>query len=252
VRVVSSNTHRFRSRVDVEKFWRKVCNVPARTLRAKGDEERYALALFLRALSDHSLVRFPVGVIELKGESEPDFIVSEAGKVRVALEVTRATTPELQRRMTEAEREAERRGKPILMPLPSCVSVGDAAERAWLRLMVEAITRKLGKLGAYRRATGLERHDLLLYDDTPLLGVQRKIVLPQLARWIRAEKSRHQLLGRVAIVMSLDVVFDVAGDCRVLPFIDWNAPDRSRDLGERIAYAAQQAISKELHRTSSR
>jgi hypothetical protein len=243
VRAALPITHRFRSRGDVENFWRAVRNVPARSRRAKRDEERYALALFLRARADHGLLRYAVLVTE--GQS-PDFMIRECGGHSAGLEVTRATSPEIQKWMTEAEKRLPEISSVLLS---QAGWAGDSVELEWLQLFECAIRAKVAKLAKFRHA---HRHDLLVYDDTPLPSPDRNLVIPELTRYVRAQREKQPLLGRVSVIMSLDVIYDVAGVCRVLPFIDWNAPDRSHDLGERVEYAAQHAIMKELRGTSSR
>ncbi|MGB6552892.1 MAG: hypothetical protein WBE78_05325, partial [Candidatus Binataceae bacterium] len=131
-------------------------------------------------------------------------------------------------------------------------SAANDHQRQWLGLIEESIKRKLGKLDSYSRTTGLTRHDLLIYDDTPILGIARSMVLPLLARWIHDNRKRAAPLGRVSLIMSLDVVYDIDGQCRTLPFLELQAPDHFPDLGNRIEYAAQRAVRDELEKNGSR
>ncbi|MHB8384065.1 MAG: hypothetical protein ACYDC3_17190 [Candidatus Binataceae bacterium] len=201
-------------------------------------------------------------LVELTGNRQPNFSVAEAGHAPVSVEVTRATTWGLQRQMDEAEREAEERlgasahrgtrSELVEMPLPLNGSAGDDHRQRWLDLIEGSIEKKLAKLDSYCRATGLTRHDLLIYDDTPMLGVDRSKVLPDLARWVHDRRKRNPLLGIVSLIMSLDVVYDIDGQCRALPFLELEAPDHFLDFGERIEYAAQRAVRDELEKNGSR
>lgn len=262
MRTSPKKTYTFRLRAEVEKFWHEVRDVPARSGRQKRSEERYALGLFLRARSDNALINFPVEVVELTGNREPDFSVAEAGHAPVSLEVTRATTWELQRQMDKAERKAEerlgasaRRGtrfELVEIPLLLNGSAGNDYHPQWLGLIEGSIEKKLAKLDSYCRATGLTRHDLLIYDDTPILGVDRSKVLPALARWVHDKRKRNPLLGIVSLIMSLDVVYDIDRQCRTLRFLDLGAPDHFSGFGDRVEYAAQKAVRDELNRSRSR
>ncbi len=225
--------HRFRSRADIEKFWRKVRSVGARARRTKRDEERYCLGLYLLARATHDLIDFPV--IADEGES-PEFLITEGGAPISGLEVTKATTPALQRAMTLSE---QKNGAPAL-DLSNGGWLRDEGEKIWISLVQDAIERKLKKLPSYRKAS---RHDLLIYDDSPAIGVDREAVLAETGKWIGNSRSRCPLLGKVSIIMSLDVAFDVAGKCRLLPFIDWSAPESLPDFGERVEYAGRKSIA---------
>ena len=112
-------------------------------------------------------------------------------------------------------------------------------EKIWITRVQDAIEQKLVKLPSYRSAS---RHDLLIYDDSPPIGVDRKVVLAETRKWICDVRRRHPLLGKVSIIMTLDVVYDVGGKCRVLPFVDWSSPESLADFGERVEYAGRKSI----------
>jgi hypothetical protein len=215
---------------DVDALWRKVREVPRRTeSRRHSHEEQYCLGIFLLALGRHGLLEYPFTVKQ--GES-PDFVIFEKSGEVTGLEVTRATEPWLQREMTRADRELQRRelmaeasgidADPVLIALSEFGWVGDEAEKQWCGLMRCAIERKIAKLPAFITA---HRHDLLVYDDTPLPAVDRRKVLAALNLWARDLKSKTRLLGRISIIISLDVLFDVGGESRILPYVKWSAPD---------------------------
>lgn len=214
-------------------FWREVRNVGARTRRIKRDEERYCLGLYVLARATHDLIDFPVIADEGQG---PDFIMTEGDSPPAGLEVTKATTPALQRAMTLSERTNGTRG----VELSNGGWLRGEREKIWISQVQEAIERKLDLLRSYRKAL---RHDLLIYDDSAPIGVDREVVLAEAGKWIRGIRPRSPLLGKVSIIMSLDVAFDVAGKCRLLPFIDWSSPESLPDFGERVEYAGRKSIT---------
>ncbi len=164
--------------------------------------------------------------------------------------------------MDEAEREAEERlgaslhlgmgSELVEIPLLLNPSAGNDYYQLWLCLIQGSIEKKLDKLDSYCGSTGLTRHDLLIYDDTPILGVDRSKVLPAVARWIHDKRKRNPSLGFVSLIMSLDVVYDIDGQCRTLPFLEMETPDHFLDFGERIEYAAQRAVRDDLKKNGSR
>ena len=98
---------KFKRRKDVERFWREVRSLPSRANgRKHHQEERYCLALYLLALATHEMLTYPLRVEQ--GES-PDFMLTSNSGETTGLEVTRATTTWIQRKMTENDREFARR-----------------------------------------------------------------------------------------------------------------------------------------------
>ena len=78
-----------RSAADVRTLWFKMRDVPRRTEgRSKKQYERYYLGLYLLALAEHRLLRFPLKVLE--GESSDFVLVGKSGE-ETGLEITRAT-----------------------------------------------------------------------------------------------------------------------------------------------------------------
>ncbi|MGH7778647.1 MAG: hypothetical protein ACREQR_02305 [Candidatus Binataceae bacterium] len=235
--------HRFKSKADVEKFWREVRNVPARARRTKRDEERYALGLLLLARAGNDLINFPIVITE--GES-PDFLITEAGSKCVGLEVTRASARGLQKRMTNAERSGDASAVAIDM---DDGLLADESEARWCEQLEKAINDKLAKFGKYRPAS---RYDLLVYGDASSLLWNRESARPTLTRWLCDVRRSAPLLGKVSIIVSLDVAYDLDGDCRYLEFINWLAPDKEAGFGERVEHAAQKAVRDELSKTAPR
>jgi hypothetical protein len=245
--VAARKKYCFRSREDVEKFWRSVRDIPARTRRSKRAEERYALGLYLFARATYELIDFPMTVEEdMDGTRSPDFFVTEADACPVGLEVTRATTQALQRKMTRAETSAGSRVTPV--DLDDGLLVRES-EDLWCRQIEEAVNKKLAKFNKYRPARS---YDLLVYNDASSMLWDRERTLARLRQCLRNTRTSAPLLGKVSIVISLDVIYDVDGECRTLPFVNLESPEGFPDLGNRVEYAAQKAVRDELHRSGSR
>lgn len=238
-------THRwkFTTLADVQRFWRGVRSVPWRTEGRKHfHEERYSLGLYLLALAEHELLTYPLRVEQ--GES-PDFMLTWPSGKLTGLEVTRATEPWLQRSMTVSEKEYRRREttaaasgdkpEPVCIPLSEAGWAGDQAEVEWCALIRKAVEQKVKKLPNFRSAS---RHDLLIYDDTPLPAVDRRKVLAAISPWAHNLNGKTHGLGKISVIISLDVLFDLGGARQIFPYIDWSAPE----LGE----------SKNLHAFSAR
>lgn len=247
---------------DVKRLWSSVRSVPGRTQgRKHHDYERYCLGLYLLNLGTRRLLSYPFQVEQGRQHESPDFMVTWSSEEVTGLEVTRATTPSLQRRMTVAEREYRRReavaeasGKDpqpvILWPAGYGGVSGDEVERQFCTLLKEAITKKVEKLSGFRPAS---RHDLLVCDDTPLGAGDRRKIVAALNPWIRNLAASATQLGTISVIVSLDVVFDLGGSPRLLPYIEWNAPElngvgETNDLSERIEYAGQHAATQVLQR----
>jgi hypothetical protein len=249
------NERVIRSFDDVQALWRKVREVPRRTEgRRHHHEEQYCLGLYLLALGQHEFLDYPFTV--RKGES-PDFAITEKSCEVIGLEVTKATEPWLQREMTSADREYRRRelaagtsgagAEPVTIALSELGWIGDEAEDQWCALMRRAIQGKIAKLPAFRPAV---RNDLLVCDDTPLPAVDRRKALAALTPWARDLKSRTPMLRRISIVISLDVLFDVGGVSRILPYVHWSAPDLDdtpmQSFSERVELAGKVEVERAI------
>ncbi len=253
----SSKGHwEFRSVEDVSQFWEKHRTVPGRIDgRKHRDKERYCLGLYLLALADHGLLTYPLSVEE--GES-PDFMLTWLSAEVTGLEVTRATEQWVQRAMKESEKECRKRelaaavtGKepePVFIPLSELGWVGDQAETEWCSLFKAAIEKKLSKLSAFRPAS---RHDLLVYDDTPLPAVHRQKVLSAMHPYLERLQRQNPKLGKTSFVVSLDLIFDVGGECRLFPYVEWsNVNPGDRDslmaFAHRLEQGGQVAVKKAI------
>ncbi len=217
---------------DVKRLWSSVRSMPGRTKgREHFHEEHYCLGLYLLALGYHRPLDYPFQIEQGKQHESPDFMLTSSSGDVTGIEVTRATTRWIQQAMTEAEREYLRREAASVAsgtnPEPVCVSlshvgwIGDEAPVQWCLSIQKAIDGKVEKLSNFRRAS---RYDLLIYDDTPFPTVDRRKVVAALHPWAGSLNRTALRLGRISVVMSLDVVFDLGGSTRLLQYNQWNAP----------------------------
>ncbi|HLI78743.1 MAG TPA: hypothetical protein VKV03_02105 [Candidatus Binataceae bacterium] len=237
----------FRSSDDLKEFWKKFQRVPARKHRTKRDEERYCLALYLLALATYRKLKYPLRIEE--GES-PDFMMTWSSGKTTGLEVTKATNMWVQREMTLAELEFEKRKlataasggqpRPVGIMLSQRGWVGDEAEREWLSFVRAAVENKISKFDNFRPAS---RQELLIYDDTPLPAIDRQMVLPNLSRWLADKRKDNPRLGHVSIIVSLDLLHDSGEGLQVLPFVNWSNPEATSDFGERIEFIGEKAVT---------
>jgi hypothetical protein len=252
---------KFTSVAEIERFWRGVCSVPGRTQGRKHyQQERYSLGLYLLALAEHELLTYPIQVEQSRQHESPDFMLTWPSGELTGLEVTRATEQWVQRAMTASEKEHGRRtvevaasgeeAKPVCIPLSNAGWVDDKAEVEWCSLIRKAIEQKLPKLPKFGPAS---RHDLLVYDDTPLPAVDRRRVLSAISPWTRRLNEKSPAFGKISVIISLDVLFDLGGACRIFPYIDWSVPelDDPKDLrafSSRVEDAGRIAVDRAVGR----
>jgi len=254
------NHWKFTTVVDVQRFWQSVRSVPWRTEGRKHfHEERYSLGLYLLALAEHELLTYPLRIEQ--GES-PDFMLTWPSGELTGLEVTRATEQWLQRSITLSEKEYRRReaqaaasgGKPepICVPLSQAGWVGEDPEREWCSLIGRAIEQKIAKLAGFRPAS---RHDFLISDDTPLPAVDRRKVLAAISPWAHRLTQKAPAFGRISVIISLDILFDLGGTSQIFPYIDWSNPKLGsskslRAFSERVEDAGRIAVKRAVGRNS--
>lgn len=257
---MSSNKGRweFRSAEDVSGFWDKYRTVPGRIDgRKRHHEERYCLGLYLLALADHDLLTYPLSVDE--GES-PDFMLSWPSAEVTGLEVTRATEPRLQRPITENEKAVRKleleafaaEKAPELTFASTALSAfgwaDDQADSEWCSLFKAAIEKKLSKFSKFRPA---HRYDLLVYDDTPVSPVHRKTILSEMRPYLERLQRENPKLGKTSFVVSLDLIFDVGGECRRFPYVEWSEVrsgdrDKLMTFAHRVEQAGQVAVKRAI------
>jgi len=247
-----------RSAEDVHRFWEQHRSVPGRIDgRKHHHEERYCLALYLLALSDHEFLTYPVCVTE--GES-PDFMLTWASGQSTGLEVTRATENWLQREMTQSEKEYSRREleaavcgrapEPVDIPLSVYGWSRDEAETQWRALFRRALEKKVKLFPGFRPA---DRYDLLVYDDTPLPAINRPKVLSVMHAHVRRMQEQNPKLGKTSFIVSLDVLYDVGGENQSLRYIeppDLDDPLSVKSFSDHSEYAgqvsAEQAVRQQM------
>lgn len=247
--VAANGFWEFRSLDDVRRFWLGVRDVPRRTEgRSKKQYERYYLGLYLLALADHGLISYP-----LKGQEgdSPDFLLVWKSGETTGLEVTRATDEEVQSAITRAERKHFEGS--IMMPSPLGYA-GDQLEEDSCGLFRKAIVKKIALLPEYKLAS---RYDLIVSDDTRMGAGDRRKVLGILDPWARAAKHREPKLGKISVVASLDVLYDIGGESRIFPYIEWSTPELDEEAGgetfsERIEHAGRIAAEEAIqaHKTA--
>lgn len=235
---------------DVEKLWRAVRNLPRRaggsSLERSEREEWYAFGVYALALARHGLIAYPVKVE--KGQ-RPDFMCTWAGGENTGLEITRATTSGLRRPIVAGKRlsDGEKGAGVVSIDLFDDGWMDGEREEQWCRLLMDAVQKKVALLPDYRFAS---RHDLLIYDDTPVIGVKRKGLDPLRER---IRRINSPMLGHISVIASVDLIYDVAGVCRILPMIDL-ASASSQTAGEDVEFAGQVSALEALeeHRTEQR
>jgi hypothetical protein len=241
---VAKSSLDFQSRDDVQRFWLRVRDVPRRTEgRSHKQYERFYLGLYLLALADHGLLSYS---LKIKEGDSPDFMLEWKSGETTGLEVTRATDEELQRAITRAEKEHSEGS--VIMPSPFGYA-GDQLEEESCRLFRKAIEKKIALLPKYRPAS---RYDLLVSDDTRMGAGDRRKVLAILIPWVRAVKQGEPKLGKISVVASLDVLYDIGEESRIFPYIEWSAP-KAHDaadgeaFSERIEHAGRIAAEEAIH-----
>ncbi len=232
----------FRSAEDVSRFWEKHRHVPGRADgRKKYQEERFNLGVYLLALVRHDLLTYPFSIEQFEEKVSPDFMFTWESGETTGLEVTRATEQWFERRMTLADRELRNGQEGTAVLLSPLGWAGDQPEKEWCLLFEKAIEKKVAKLNIPNLFKPASNYDLLVYDETSLPTVDRQKVLTALRTNVRKLMEQEHALGKVSIVSSLDVIFDVGGACRILCYIEppnLDDPASLQAFSERATYAA--------------
>jgi hypothetical protein len=151
---------------------------------------------------------------------------------------------EFRRRKTEA-RHLGLEAAPVAVQLSEHGWAADQAEKQCSSLVRNAVEKKLGKLASFREAL---RHDLVVCEEGPIVGDRRK-VMSMLRPWIRGSRDSHPLLGKVSLIVSLDLLYDLGGEDVEFSYVEWaSSEDRDikefREFSDRAAYAAQLSASE--------
>ena len=244
-RSAANESWKLRSPDDVRRFWAKVRDVPRRTKRRTPKQyERYYLGLYLLALADHRLLSYPLKVSE---RESPDFMLGWESSETTGLEVTRATDEEIQAAMSRAAKKHPEGWALVASPLGYA---GNQIEEEFCAVLRKCVEKKAAKFPSFSPAP---RYDLLIADDTRAGAGDRHKVVAILTPWARELKQKELKLGRISVVAGLDVLYDIGGDARVFPYIEWSAPKLgSVAVGEsfsaRVEYAGQVAAEKAIRR----
>jgi hypothetical protein len=238
----------FHSREDISRFWLLVREVPGRRDgRTHKQYERYYLALYLLALANHELLSYPFQVVV---EESPDFMLTWDSGETAGLEVTRATDHELQGWLSRMDKGYPKRL--AIMPSPLGYA-GDQLEDEWCNFVRDAIERKVAKLSEYKPVVC---HDLLISDDTRGGAGDRRKVLARLDPWARELKLKEPKLGKISVVASLDVLYDIGGESRIFPYVHWSAPElelaSNESFSQRAELAGRVTVERAIREPSQR
>jgi hypothetical protein len=252
----SSKGHwEFRSPEDVQRFWKKHQNIPRRIDgRKHHDEERFNLALYLLALSDHGELTYPLCIEQGREHESPDFMMTWPSGEITGLEVTRATERWLQREIKEGEKNSATWKSKVFpmemearsIPLSFAGWARDQAEIQWCSMFRTAMEKKVRKLRDFRPAS---QHDLLIYDEGPLPGPDRAKAISAMHPFVRRLQDDSPGLGKISLLVSLDVLYDVGGEAQCFRYIEPPDPDaerRMKTFSERSAYAGQLSADRSV------
>jgi hypothetical protein len=210
----------FRSAREVSLFWEKYKNVPERTVRfGYAYEKRFCLGLYLLGLVSNRLLTFPVRVHQSRGRNTPDFTLSEHLRESVDLEVVHAIERPFQANTIE--------------------------EDEWWSFFHNAVETRFTAMSNPRK---LQESKLLIRDEVPLTRANRHRTIPRLRRWAQTVKQRYGV-SEVSIILWLDVVYDVGGNCQVFDFIEPPRLDDRRSVtnfAKRMEYAGNLAVQRAI------
>ena len=239
----------FGSREELYRFWLQVREMPRRKAgRTPKQYERYYLGLYLLSLGNHELLFYPVKVV---GGESPDFVVTSRTGDTSGLEVTRATEQDLQRWLASEERKHPE-GLTAMASFSGYTA--DQLENEWCNFVRAAIEDKIAKLKKYRSAPS---HDLLVADDTRTGAGDRREVVSLLDPWARELKCKESRLGKISIVASLDVLYDLGGESRIFPYVHWSAPEldqvqSNESFSERAELVGRVTVERAIREPSLR
>jgi hypothetical protein len=200
------------------------------TRKRQRNLEMHYLTLYLFALGEHGLLDYP---FELTHSDSPDFFLTGPGWDNVGVEHTKAISAGDQRFLSEREKDYPNGVAIYASPLGY---TPEQELREWRGFIGEAIEKKLARLPNYQPAS---RYDLLIEDNCPISpGPDRRRALEALAELAQEYRRSNPKLGKVSVVVSLDVLYDAGGENRVIPIISWSDP-RMDDPGEAEVFASR-------------
>jgi len=177
--------------------------------------ERWVLGRYLLALEACGRVAFPVKVAHALRNRSPDFIINAGSSPAEGCEVTQATTSAYQEKIAGLE---QRGGPRYFHGRDGRGWIGYEPECYWCKLILEAVTKKTGKLAKGHYQTAGTQH-LLIYDDMDNAAVDLAesltLLQPKLTSLRSASRVRFDIVSVVSTQSYL--LFDITGNCQVLP-----------------------------------
>ena len=201
------------------------CSVPARTSGRKTEHgEMYCLSIYLRSLFMRGSLIFP---LEVKKFESPDFLIRNGEDFLIGLEVVQASVEKDQKLMRQLEKEPEGtflegviingryNGRLVKIgeDLLTEGMAGDSVEKEWVAVFSRAIYEKTKLLdGSYPKIP--TRYDLLIYDNSPFVGLNTPMALSLLRHVIQGDscfKSFERSYHYISIIRNDDVMWNVLG-----------------------------------------
>jgi hypothetical protein len=132
---------------------------------------------------------------------------------------------------------------------------GDQLEEEWCLCVRKAIEKKIAILPGYR---AVSRCDLLVSDDAKMGGGESlESARDPNSAGARIEAERAEKLGKISVVASLDVLYDIGGESRIVPYIEWSASKLEKapegvSFSDRVEHAGQVVAEKAIqaHKTA--
>lgn len=176
--------------------------------RTHDQKEFYNLRQYLATLAAEGHLPFPLTVEKVES---PDFLLTDGVSRKWGLEVTEATTQEWQRELTITEGH-----ETSLQPLGRDGWVRNSAERETCAAILRAMRKKAHKIqvGKYRPAS---RYDVLIYVNVRAFFYDADETVGLLAERISRWNSRWAALGRVSVITSLYLYYDVTDNRTRMP-----------------------------------
>ena len=205
----------FRTREDLAVFARASI-VPGHSERQNFERERWTIAQYFLAVVAYGKLQLPLKM-EHRGYridgAAPDFMVALPDATNLGIEVTSATTSDLQDHYEKNERGELDPKAEIWSP----GWVGDSPERHWADIVHFFINKKLRAIskGHFLAA---DRQELVIYADTGAPGADINSALGKLREQLSNAAGPPIAFRPISIVTTYcTLVYDALGDWRILP-----------------------------------
>jgi hypothetical protein len=187
--------------------------VPARHQGRTGDHrEHFCILRYLHFVAGEDLLPLPVTLSKPpKGQDPPDFILEWPEGRQERFELTEGSTPEYQKRLSEASRDRSQLVLPVDINTPE-----KEAAQLWAEILFSAFLKKAEGL----RRGRFDLDHLLIYDLTGLgllLPLERgaPLLTQKIEEWHAREAPEHRF-GRVSVLRDLALLLDLTGESRIL------------------------------------